>query len=74
MKRRQFSSGFDRGITVDEQDIAPEWVFRKMMNRGRLSGNIGGIGSFDYKGNVSVNELKVNDSLNNIVYQHPINP
>jgi hypothetical protein len=39
-----------------------------MMNGGRLSGDIGGIGSFDYQGTVSVNVLRVNGSSNNMAY------
>jgi hypothetical protein len=69
------SSGLTRidllSVPVTNADLECQGVYSivLMMSGGRLSGNLGGIGSFDYKGKVSVNELKVNGSRNNMAYQ-----
>ena len=61
-------------ITNAELECQGVYSIVIMMNGGRLAGNIGGVGSFDYKGTVSVNELRINGSQNNMAYQHPVNP
>jgi hypothetical protein len=58
-------------VPVTNADIYCHGIYSiaLMMNGGRLSGDIGGFGSFDPQGTFSLNELKINGSRNNMAYQ-----
>jgi|WetSurMetagenome_2_1015567.scaffolds.fasta_scaffold158848_2 hypothetical protein len=58
-------------VPVTNADLFCQGVYsiEIMMNGGRLSGDIGGLGSVNFQGTVSVNELRVNGSQNNIPYR-----
>jgi len=57
-------------VPVTNADLYCKGVYsiQIMMNGGRLSGDIAGIGSFDYQGTVRLNELRINGSSNNMAY------
>jgi hypothetical protein len=59
------------GISVTNAIIEYQGVYyiNLLMNGGRLSGRLDGLGSFNYQGDVSVNEIKVNNNSNKVTHQ-----
>lgn len=58
-------------VPITNADLQCEGVYAIgiLMNGGKLSGIINGMGTFDYQGDVSANELMINGSVNNMAYQ-----
>ena len=58
-------------IPVTNADLKCQGIYTiaLLMNGGKLSGSIEGLGTFDYDGGVSVNEIIVNNNRNKIIHQ-----
>jgi hypothetical protein len=58
-------------VPVTNADLECQGVYmiKLLMNGGRLSGNLEGMGTFNYAGKVSVNEIRKNGDQSKVVHQ-----
>jgi hypothetical protein len=60
------------GVPIANANLECDGTFNidLLMNGGRLSGNLNGVGNLSYKGEVSVNDIQVNSPMSKVVHRN----